>query len=262
VLFLYEILFYFQPREYQRALTATKIEKIFAQPFLGVLAGHSDGISVMAKSSTSLTNFISGSYDGELRFWDLSQRQTTFRINAHERVVKGLTFSSLGANFLSCGDDKMINLYSVEACLRNKDKPEPVNKFISKYVLNNVDHSWKDSSLFATSGQIIQLWNYERSLPVQTFEWGADSVTKVRFNSSEVNLLASIGSDRSFVFYDIRAGTPLKKTLLNNKSSGICWNPMEPFVISLANDDGNCYTFDMRKLEAARMIHKDHIQAV
>ena len=28
------------------------------------------------------------------------------------------------------------------------------------------------------------------------------------------------------------------------------------------NENGNCYTFDMRKLDEAKMVHKDHIQAV
>ena len=32
------------------------------------------------------------------------------------------------------------------------------------------------------------------------------------------------------------------------------------FVIG--NENGNCYTFDMRKPDQAKMIHKDHISAV
>mmetsp|Transcript_21588 Transcript_21588/g.19154 ORF Transcript_21588/g.19154 Transcript_21588/m.19154 type:complete len:81 (+) Transcript_21588:71-313(+) len=32
------------------------------------------------------------------------------------------------------------------------------------------------------------------------------------------------------------------------------------FVVG--NEDGNCYTFDMRKLDEAKMIHKDHVNAV
>ena len=55
-----------KPREYQRALVATKMDKIFAQPFLGAMNGHSDGISVMAKSSAHLTHMLSGSMDGEI----------------------------------------------------------------------------------------------------------------------------------------------------------------------------------------------------
>jgi len=34
-----------KPREFQRAVTASKIQKIFSKPFLGTLLGHSDAIS-------------------------------------------------------------------------------------------------------------------------------------------------------------------------------------------------------------------------
>ena len=37
---------------------------------------------------------------------------------------------------------------------------------------------------------------------------------------------------------------------------------MEPFNFALGNEDGNAYTFDMRKLNSAKMIHKDHIGAI
>ncbi len=53
-------------------MVSAKLEKIFAKPFMGVLSGHSDGISCMGKSSTSLVNFLSGSFDGEIKYWDMS----------------------------------------------------------------------------------------------------------------------------------------------------------------------------------------------
>ena len=37
---------------------------------------------------------------------------------------------------------------------------------------------------------------------------------------------------------------------------------MEPFNFVAGNEDGNAYTFDMRKLDQAKMIHKDHIGAI
>lgn len=49
---------------------------------------------------------------------------------------------------------------------------------------------------------------------------------------------------------------------MKNKCSAICWNPYEPMNFVVGNENSNCYTFDMRKLDQAKMIHKDHIQAV
>ena len=107
------------------------------------------------------------------------------------------------------------------------------------------------------------MWNYERSVPIQSFEtWAIDTVSKVKFNPSETNLLASVCLDRSLIFYDLRGKSALQKVYLKNKSSAICWNPQEPMNIVIGNENSNCYTFDMRKLEEPKMIHKDHLQAV
>ena len=37
---------------------------------------------------------------------------------------------------------------------------------------------------------------------------------------------------------------------------------MEPFNFTLANEDHNLYTFDMRNLSKALLVHKDHVSAV
>ena len=40
------------------------------------------------------------------------------------------------------------------------------------------------------------------------------------------------------------------------------FNPIEPINFTIGNDDSNCYTFDLRKMDKAKVIHKDHIGAV
>ena len=49
---------------------------------------------------------------------------------------------------------------------------------------------------------------------------------------------------------------------MKNKSSAVCWNPQEPMNFVIGNENSHCYTFDMRKPEQAKMIHKDHVSAV
>lgn len=101
----------------------------------------------------------------------------------------------------------------------------PQATYHSKAGVLNIDHSYSDD-LFATSGAVVQIWNYERSSPIQSFEsWEVDTVTKLKFNPSETNLLASVSQDRSICFYDIRGRSALQKIYLKNKSSALCWNP-------------------------------------
>lgn len=58
-----------RPREYVRALNASKVTKIYAKPFLGALDGHSDTATSLAVHPTSLINLISASANGEIRIW-------------------------------------------------------------------------------------------------------------------------------------------------------------------------------------------------
>lgn len=52
------------------------------------------------------------------------------------------------------------------------------------------------------------------------------------------------------------------QVVLRMKTNALCFNPMEPFNFAVANEDHNCYTFDMRSLDRALSVHKDHTGAV
>ena len=60
----------------------------------------------------------------------------------------------------------------------------------------------------------VDVWDHERSEPISNFSWGSDSVTSVRFNPAEPDLLASAGSDRSIALYDLRSSTPIRKIIM------------------------------------------------
>lgn len=128
-------------------------------------------------------------------------------------------------------------------------------------MLQCIDTSFSDP-YFVTGGEIVQLWNEERGTSFQKCDWGIDTVTKVKFNPVETNLIACTSMDRGIYIYDIRGKSALTKTIMMNKASCLAWNPQEPFNFSVGNEDGNAYTFDMRKLEDIKCIHKDHIGAI
>ena len=60
----------------------------------------------------------------------------------------------------------------------------------------------------------MDIWDHERSEPVSSFSWGADTVTALRFNPAEPDVLASAGSDRSVALYDLRSSTPIRKIIM------------------------------------------------
>ncbi|KAE8730341.1 putative Cytochrome P450 [Hibiscus syriacus] len=56
--------------------------------------------------------------------------------------------------------------------------------------------------------------------------------------------------------------SPARKVIMRTKTNSIAWNPMEPMNFTAANEDCNCYSYDARKLEEAKCVHKDHVSAV
>lgn len=271
-----------KPREYVKALNAVKLQKVFAKPFICSLNDHTDGVKCMAKNNKNLSEVVSGAFDGQIILWDLPRRKPIFNINSAHNFVKGLCFSNSGEEFISAGDDNTINiwtksnLFSQKEIQKNKitltnfnqdlENPlyynyKPNAVYNIEGFIDSIDHSYNEK-VFATAGSIVALWNYEKSTPISTFKTSVDGFIRAKFNPVENNILLATGYDRSINIYDIRTNNPLKQTVLKNKSAAACWNPQEPFNFTIGNEDSNCYTFDMRKLDKIKMIHKDHILAV
>ena len=137
----------------------------------------------------------------------------------------------------------------------------PNEHFISKNLVNCLDLSF-DKTHFVTGGAGIENWDIRKSLPVEHFDWGVDTISRVKINPVEQNIILASGMDRGIFLHDTRMQSNLAKVSLQNKSNAICWNPMEPFNFVAGNEDGNAYSFDMRKLDSAKKIHKDHVGAM
>lgn len=254
--------------EYVRALNAAKLEKVFARPFIGAMDGHVDAVSCMAKNPNHLKGIFSGSMDGDIRLWDLASRQTVCQFPGHRSAVRGLTVSTDGRILVSCGSDSSVKLWSVpdDTVMEIEGSSDNSPKPLADYARTNpnfraVDHQW-DGVLFATAGSQVDIWDHDRSQPVNSFEWGIDTVISVRFNPGEPNILATSASDRSIAVYDLRMSSPARKLIMRTKTNSISWNPMEPMNFTAANEDCNCYSYDARKLDEAKCVHKDHVSAV
>ncbi|XP_010575433.1 PREDICTED: DDB1- and CUL4-associated factor 13 [Haliaeetus leucocephalus] len=248
------------PREYTRALNATKLERVFAKPFLSSLDGHRDGVNCMAKHPKSLSTVLSGACDGEVKIWNLTTRQCIRTIQAHEGFVRGMCARFCGTSFFTVGDDKTVKQWKMESPEYGEEE-EPIHTILGKTVYTGIDHHWKEA-VFATCGHQVDIWDEQRTSPMCSLTWGFDSISSVKFNPIETYLLGSCASDRNIVLYDMRKSTPLKKVILNMRTNTLCWNPMEAFVFTAANEDYNLYTFDMRYLESPVTVHMDHVSAV
>ena len=251
--------------EYMRALAAAKLDRMFAKPFVAALDGHVDSVTVLARSRKLLSApVVSGSADGGICFWDISSRGLVWQNpTAHVGcAVMGVVVSNDDRLVYSVGGDKAIRAWS-----QNSDTPVRSLEWSSS--LTSVDHHWSNDSCIVTtcSQGTVDVWDFFKSnTPVQSFQWGDSGVLSSRFHPSEYNLLATSMGDNSVGLFDIRTSSGIQKIYLKNKSNAIAWNPRDPFVFAVGNDDGNVYQMDMRKVGAGSSaivrMHTGHVQAV
>ncbi|TKA56856.1 hypothetical protein B0A53_01257 [Rhodotorula sp. CCFEE 5036] len=82
-------------REYTRAVTAAKLERMFAKPFVASLEGHTDGVYALAKDEAgALGRVASASGDGQVSVWNLGAKRAVWSVqDAHRGMIKGVAFS-------------------------------------------------------------------------------------------------------------------------------------------------------------------------
>jgi WD repeat and SOF domain-containing protein 1 len=250
--------------EYTRALTAAKMDRMFAKPFIASFM-HDDGVNCMARNPKALNSLLSGSADGDVRIWDVAGRRCLRKLVGHTAAVRGLAVTPCGKFAISASTDCTVRMWEVPPAPimggQVQEDSSPTMIFEGKNAFLGVDHH-RTRNQFATSGADVQLWDHNRVEAVSAFAWGPDTVTSVRFNPAETDLFAATSSDRGVVLYDIRSSTPVRKVVMMKKSNAICWNPMEPLNFTVANDDSCLYSYDMRNLSVSTCVHKDFVSAV
>jgi len=84
-----------KPREYTRALTAAKLDRMFAKPFVDALGGHQDGVYCLGKDPRRVSVVAGGGGDGEVIVHSLAMRRPLLKIpNAHRGMVGGICWTS------------------------------------------------------------------------------------------------------------------------------------------------------------------------
>lgn len=244
-----------------------------------------EGSTAEANSRSGGRRLLSCGTDRTIKLWDADPRRDRFgpsEYDSDEDEEQIQRAGTTGGGVLGGS-----NPWKTEV-----ERSEPLQIWHCKTAINSLSHH-ASSPIFASASSSVQTWDITRggnstssssSGALRDMTWGAESINVVRFNQSEKDVLAGAGSDRGVVLYDLRSGKPLTKmvmkvcvfdsfdlsnvggllTGLHNqmRANDIAWSPIEPTVFAVASEDHNMYTFDMRNLNDARQIYKDHVSAV
>ncbi|KAK4537925.1 hypothetical protein CDCA_CDCA15G3950 [Cyanidium caldarium] len=260
-------------REYQRALNAAKLERALAQPLVTTAEGHCDGVYRLATHPRRLADVASGAGDGELRVWRLSRGCLWRNTQAHGGMIVGLSSSADGRLLFSCSGDSGVCAWEWPESFGDAPQ-QPSSVFRARgSAFSALDVALENSASTATfatgteAGQ-LWLWHTDRSEPMLRLQDAAAAteelalITSVRFHPSDASLLSSSGADRRVRLFDVRQRGSVGNTRLPMRANEVAWNPMDTYLLSVATDDHNVYTHDMRRLDRVRSTQVGHVGAV
>ncbi|KAF1764599.1 hypothetical protein GCK72_004548 [Caenorhabditis remanei] len=247
--------------EYTRALNATKLERVFAKPFVASLDGHVDGVQVLAKHPNRPSTIFSGARDGQVKIWNLASRECQATLDAHRGLVNDISVDCAnGENFVTVGQDAQLKYWKISTVIDTKQQT-PTHSIPLEGVIYGVSHL-SFSSDFVTCGEDISVWKPFRETPLRSYNLGTDTIHTCRANPVEENVIVGARSDRSVFVLDTRQDVPVKKVTMKMRPNKISWNPMEAYSFTVASEDFNLYTFDMRYMEHPVQSHQGFTSAV
>jgi DDB1- and CUL4-associated factor 13 len=232
-----------------------KKKQFLDRPFLQTYEGHKDSVLCIKTHTKHPSLFFSGSSDGQIKFWLINRKKCTKSIKAHNSFVRDLAIDFTGSVLLSCSDDFFIKLWNINKISKNTEcfyTNSPINSLTT----HNLTH------FFITGGKEVLLWDLNKFQPVQKLICGVSSISKIEFNPIEYNLISSCCSDRSIILFDFRLRSQINRLFLDMPSNDISWNLTNFLQFTVANEDGNLYSFDLRNLDKIFKIYKGHVMPV
>lgn len=137
----------------------------------------------------------------------------------------------------------------------------PRRIFMCKSIQNSIDTHYSEP-LLISGGETLDLWNYYRNDAIASYNYNSEYIYYVKFNKAETDLVGLTLSDNSIGLVDVRSKMPINKIFLKYRSNSLSWNNMNPKYFTIANEDTNLYTFDMRYLNQVYLMHKGFVNAV
>jgi len=282
----------FQPfqleREYSRAVTAAKLTRMFAKPFLRAMGDHVEGVYALCGHPRSVTTFASASVDGTVKIHDISTGKLLSSLEAHQGWVTGLCMPAYGFSaptffdrpgeegparkgdlMITCARDSKVRLWRLPpvqvlgdravdvrsrqpALLDTVGLPcSPAAMAVPVYKASQATGA--PSPRYAIAGaQGVLVYDLERHDPLWTMTFSALGSMDSGYDGVEYNPadqnLLCAVSETTCSLFDVRVGIPVLRFSLWARPNCVRFNPYVPTMLAVASNDSYTYTFDIRAL--------------
>jgi len=187
------------------------------------LRGHSHYVQDVAISSDGQFA-LSGSWDGNLRLWDLNTGLTTRRFVGHSKDVLSVAFSADNRQIVSGSRDKTIKLWNTLG--------------VPKFTITDDGHKeWVSCVRFSPNPQqplivsagwdkVIKVWTLENWIKLRTNLHGHTGYINTVTVSPDGSLCASGGKDGTAMLWDLNEGRHLSSLDAGEIINALCFSPI------------------------------------
>jgi len=187
------------------------------------LKGHSHYVQDVAISSDGQFA-LSGSWDGNLRLWDLNTGQTTRRFVGHTKDVLSVAFSPDNRQIISGSRDRTIRLWNTVAVEKFKVSDEGHREWVScvRFSPN------PSAPLIVSAGwdKMVKVWHLDNAIKLRTNLYGHAGYINTVTVSPDGSLCASGGEDGVAMLWDLNEGRHLSSLEAGDIINALTFSPV------------------------------------
>jgi len=227
------------------------------------LKGHSHYVQDVAISSDGQFA-LSGSWDGNLRLWDLSTGQTTRRFVGHSKDVLSVAFSADNRQIVSGSRDKTIKLWNTLGQCKYTITDDGHKEWVScvRFSPN------QQAALIVSAGwdKIVKVWTLEHWIKLRTNLHGHTGYINTVTVSPDGSLCASGGKDGTAMLWDLNEGRHLSSLDAGDVINALCFSPIRYWLCAATGQTIKIWDLESKvivdELKINRMGHEPGKKAV
>jgi guanine nucleotide-binding protein subunit beta-2-like 1 protein len=187
------------------------------------LKGHSHYVQDVAISSDGQFA-LSGSWDGNLRLWDLNTGATTKRFVGHTKDVLSVAFSADNRQIVSGSRDKTIRIWNTLGQCKYTITEDGHKEWVScvRFSPN------QQAALIVSAGwdKVVKVWTLEHFIKLRTNLLGHTGYINTVTVSPDGSLCASGGKDGTAMLWDLNEGRHLSSLDAGDTINALCFSPI------------------------------------
>jgi guanine nucleotide-binding protein subunit beta-2-like 1 protein len=197
------------------------------------LKGHSHFVQDVAMSHDG-QYVLSGSWDGELRLWDLQKGTTHQRFTGHTGDVLSVAFSADNRQIISGSRDRKIHLWNTVGQLKYSLADDGHKEWVS--CVRFSPHMQVPLAVSAGWDKLVKVWNLT-NCKLRANLGGHTGYVNCVTVSPDGSLCASGGKDRTAMLWDLNEGKHLNSLDAGDTINAMCFSPIHYWLAAACGSE-------------------------